>query len=81
MVVTMKLYAVNWVKASGTFVVRSVTGATIAEVDTLPEAWLIEEGLQREHDQRVRARREQAVEAGVVRARRMRSAAARVRFA
>lgn len=71
---TMRRYAVYWLRASRTFVVQSVEGATVAEVDTLDEAWQVAETLERDHRRRVAARQAALSTAAKVQALRSRSA-------
>ena len=79
MTATAKRFAVHWLRREKQFVVVDSNGVEVARTDDIGEAWLIETGLQREHDRRVQARRAEIEAAAAVRAARMRTAAARSR--
>jgi hypothetical protein len=76
MVVMMtKRYAVYWLRASRTFVVRNVEGADVAsDIDDITEAWTLAEAFERDHRRRVAARQAAAETAARSRAMRARSA-------
>ena len=72
---TARRYRIHSLRETRTFVVRNIDGEDVArDIETITEAWLIHEGLERADAERIAARHAALSQAAKVRALRSRSA-------